>query len=224
MQVRLQRLVVAAAAFACAVAIGASTAASGARLESAPGGDAIALKHTRTGVTLKIVDERATAAEMNREIAAAGIERVRVITIPGSADHAGTWAGTINMIARCEGAPSRSGYGVRIAFHPDNGVPAPSRHVVDFTFPQSRRTVVGATLILQRGAGKRAVISTRDLDPAVYTPAVLIAITQRHLYMDDTAKDFGSKQLLDLGGLFAPYGEALADGHGRCRELGYSPL
>lgn len=222
---RLRGLVLAAGTFAC-VSLIASTApgATGGVAGAARVGRALELKHTRTGVTLTIRDPHATAAEMNREIAAAGIDRVRVMTVPGSAHHAGTWAGTVSMYARCEGAPSRIGYGVRIAFHPDSGRPAPSPHFIDLTFPQTRRTVVGASLILQRGAGKRAVISTRDLDPAIYAPAVLVAIKQRHLYIGPEDKDFGSKQLLELGGLFAPYGEALADGRGRCRELGYAPL
>jgi hypothetical protein len=180
---------------------------------------ALAIESTPKGVTLTITDPNASSDEMNRELEHAGIERVRVISVPGSANHAGTWGGTISLISNCTGGTTRSGFGVRIVYHPDNGVPAAAR-VVHLKLPEQGR--IRASLGLQSGAGKRAIVSTEIGDPR-YSPTILIAIHQRSKSEPDSAKDVTADDLIGLGGVFGQYGNAVADGDGRCGELGLEP-
>lgn len=182
-------------------------------------GSALAIERGPKGVTLTITDPDADSDQMNRELGQAGIERVRVISIPGSPDHQGTWAGTINLISNCTGGTTHSGFGVRIAYHPDNGVPAAAR-VVHLKLPEKGR--IRASLILQRGAGKRAIVSG-EIDEPRYSPTVLIAIHSRSASEPGGAKDVTADDLIGLGGVFEQYGNAVADGYGRCGDLGLEP-
>ena len=71
----------------------------------APGPErALAIEKSPDRVTLTIEDAGASAEEMNRELGAAGVEGVRVFSLPGSPDHAGTWAGFINIAVLVEHA------------------------------------------------------------------------------------------------------------------------
>ena len=64
----------------------------------APGPEpALAIEKAPNSVTLTIDDPAAGADEMNRELETAGIDRVRVVSVPGSPNHAGTWAGSIDI-------------------------------------------------------------------------------------------------------------------------------
>jgi hypothetical protein len=188
--------------------------------ESGPGpARALAIEQGPKGVTLTITDAHATADEMNRELEQAGIERVRVTSVPGSPNHAGTWGGTISLIANCTGGTTRAGFGVRIVYHPDNGLPAPAR-VVHLRLPEKGR--IRGSLTLQSGAGKRAIVSTEISDPR-YSPTVLIAIHPRSGTEPDSAKAVTADDLVGLGGVFEQYGNAVADGYGQCGELGLEP-
>ena len=69
---------------------------------------------------------------------AAGVERVRVFSVPGSPNHAGTWAGTVDLFANCEGAPDHIGYGVQIAYHSLGAPPAPGKGFIDLELPQGK--------------------------------------------------------------------------------------
>ncbi len=211
-------------ATAAALAVGAVATALFAGSDGvSPGPDqALAIEHGPNGVTLTITDAGASAEEMNRELADAGIERVRVISVPGSPNHAGTWAGFIDLIAACDGGPTRSGFGIRIPHHVESELPAPGQDVVDINLPRSGE--INFSLALQTGSGKRAIVSTKTIDDAKYTPAILIAIRPRTGADDEQAKQLDAQDLTEMGGVFAPYGEALADGRGSCSDLGLQPL
>jgi hypothetical protein len=180
---------------------------------------ALAIERGPNGVTLTITDPEASSDQMNGELERAGIERVRVISVPGSANHAGRWAGTIGLTSNCTGGTTRSGFGVRIVYHPNNGVPAASR-VVHLRLPEKGR--IRAGLGLQRGAGKRAIVST-EIDEPRYSPTVLIAVHPRRDDEPEDAKDITADDLIALGGVFEEYGSAVADGYGRCEDLGLEP-
>ncbi len=180
---------------------------------------ALAIERGPNGVTLTITDPDASAEEMNRELEQAGIERVRVISVPGSPDHEGTWAGTISLISNCTGGTTRAGFGVRIVYHPENGAPAAAR-VVHLKLPERGRIRAGLTL--QSGAGKRAIVST-EIDQPRYSPTILIAVHPRSGSDPNSAKDVTADDLVGLGGVFEQYGNAVADGYGRCGELGLQP-
>ena len=187
---------------------------------------ALAIEKGPNGVTLTIEDSDASADEMNQELEAAGIDRVRVFSVPGSPNHAGTWAGTIELGAACEGGPSRFGYGIRIPYHGIIGPPAPGRGFVDLELPQGPigpDQAVAAGTVLQSGSGKRAIVSTDTGDGSTYAPSVLIAIRSRSESDGPDAKVFGVEQLSALGGDFEPYAQALSDGDAECGELGLEP-
>jgi hypothetical protein len=192
------------------------------------GGDgpdpALAIERAANGVSLTIEDPGASAEEMNQELADAGIDNVRVFSVPGSPNHAGTWGGTIDLGANCEGGPNRLGYGVRITHRTIDAPAAPGRDFVDIdlplaTSPNSRQAIFGGVGTMS-GAGRRAVVSTRTADGSTYAPAVLIAIRARGDDDGPDAKTFGIDDLAALGGDFEPYAQALEDGHAECEELG----
>jgi hypothetical protein len=162
---------------------------------------------------------------MNDELEAAGIDRVRVFTVPGSPNHAGTWAGSIGLSARCQDAPGMLGSGVRIPYHVIDAPPAPGRGFVRLELPSrpGSQGVVGATVTLQSGSGKRAIVSTRTEDGSTYAPAVLIAIRPQLASDGPGAKTFGVSDLAALGGEFESYAQALSDGRADCDELGLGP-
>src|SRR5262249_29140831 len=78
------------------------------------------------------------------------------------------------------------------------------------------------SLGLQSGAGKRAIVSTEDALPK-YAPTVLIAVHPHTSADPPDAKDVTADDLIDLGGVFEQYGNAVADGFGQCSELGLAP-
>ena len=103
----------------------------------APGPEpALAIEKAPNSVTLTIDDPAAGADEMNRELETAGIDRVRVVSVPGSPNHAGTWAGSIDIGADCEDAPVRAGYGIRIPYRVIDTAPAPGQGFVDLELPR----------------------------------------------------------------------------------------
>lgn len=216
------------------VAVAGGLAAAVLAIVLAGGGDgltpgperALAIQKGPNGVTLTIEDAEASADEMNQELEAAGIDRVRVFSVPGSPNHAGTWAGAIDLIADCEGAPNRAGFGVRIPYHVLDAPRAPGQGVVDIELPQGpmgRDQAIAASMGLQSGSGKRAIVSTRTADGSTYAPAVLIAIRSRLENDGADAKVFGVDDLAALGGDFEPYAQALSDGQADCEELGLEP-
>jgi hypothetical protein len=193
----------------------------------APGPErALAIEKGPNGVTLTIEDAGASADEMNDELEAAGIDGVRVFSVPGSPNHAGTWAGSIDLAARCAGAPSVLGSGIRIPYHVLDAPPAPGHGFIHVGLPQGPTgsdQAVTATVALQSGSGKRAIVSTRTEDGSTYAPAVLIAIRSRLESDGPDAKTFGVDDLAALGGDFEPYAQALEDGRASCDELGLGP-
>jgi hypothetical protein len=219
-------LAIACAAGLTAAALVAVLAGGGGGLTPGPE-HALAIESASNGVTLTIEDPDATDEEMNQELADAGIDRVRVFSVPGSPNHAGTWGGTIELSANCEGGPNRLGYGVRIARHTIDGPAAPGRNFVRLdlplaTSPDSKQAIFGGITTMS-GSGKRAVVSTRTTDDSTYAPAVLIAIRARGGDDPADAKTFGVDDLAALGGELEPYAQALEDGRAACEELGLQP-
>ena len=184
---------------------------------------ALAIQKGPKGLTLTIEEPGASAEEMNRELEAAGIDRVRVFTVPGSPNHAGTWAGEIELATDCEGGPTRIGYGVRIPYHTIDTPPAPGRDFLDLELPHGSNQAIGAGVVLSSGSGKRAIVDAATKDGATYAPAVLVAIRPPLASDGPDAKAFGVDQLAELGGDFEPYAQALSDGHADCEELGFKP-
>jgi hypothetical protein len=216
-----RRTVVIAVGAGALAAVAAGLALFGDDGGIAPGPErALAIERGPKGVTLTITDPDANAGEMNAELAQAGIDRVRVISVPGSRSHVGTWAGTIDLMANCEGGPTRAGFGVRIAYHPDSGLPAASG-LVHMKLPE--KGDIRGSVTLQSGAGKRAIVSTEDTLPK-YGPAILIAVHPRSDSESPGAKDVTADDLIALGGVFKQYGDAISDGFGECSELGLSPM
>jgi hypothetical protein len=218
-------LVLAGAGVAAAIVLAVVLLGDGDGLSPGPE-PALAIERAPNGVTLTIENPNATDEQMNQELADAGISRVRVFSVPGSPNHAGTWGGTIDFGANCEGAPNHLGYGVRVPSHVIDAPPAPGRDFVHLdlplaTSPNSKQAIFGG-LGMQGGAGKRAVVSTRS-DESVDAPIVLIAIRPRGEDDAPDAKTFGVDDLAALGGDFARYAQAMQDGHSECDELGFKP-
>ncbi len=181
---------------------------------------ALAIERGPDGVTLTITNADASADEMNSELEDAGIESVRVFVVPGSPNHAGTWAGMIPFFSTCDGAPTSAGGSVRIARHTIDAPPAPGRDFVNLTLPNGQQQAFNAGLVFQSDSSRRAVVRPEAEDEA---PTVLIAIRARSASDSANAKDFGLDQLKLLGGAFSPYADALADGDATCEEMGWGP-
>src|SRR5919198_1539657 len=82
---------------------------------------ALAIEKTPKWVTLRLTNPNASDAQMNQELADAGIDRVRVHSVPGDPRSVGTWAGYVEVGPRCLGGVTRFGYDVDISVsHPYN--------------------------------------------------------------------------------------------------------
>jgi hypothetical protein len=214
-------------------AIGATAVAIGAALvlfagDRIGGGssDALAITSGPDGVTLKITDPGATAEEMNQELSEAGIDRVRVFSVPGSPNHVGTWGGQIYLVSHCPGAPKSVGFGIRSPYRVIDAPPAPGRGFVDLNLPGqealSSKPVISAGLTTHSGGSARAVVSSRAEEDD-HAPAILIAIRARHGSDGEDAKEFGIDDLGALGGEFDRYADALSDGDATCEEMDFDP-
>ena len=71
---------------------------------------ALAIEKTPKWVTLTLKDPNASQDEMNQELADAGIDRVRVMTVPGPPKAVGTWPGYLEFGPHCEGGVTKFGY------------------------------------------------------------------------------------------------------------------
>ena len=85
---------------------------------------ALAIEKSSKWVTLRLTNPNASDAQMNQELADAGIDRVRVHSVPGDPRSVGTWAGYVEVGPRCLGGVTRFGYDVDISVsHPYNRDP-----------------------------------------------------------------------------------------------------
>src|SRR4051794_26983030 len=107
------RLAIAAVLVVLAVGVGLSLILGGS--SSGPGpAPALAIEKTQKWVTLRLKDPTASEDEMNQELADAGIDRVRVKSVPGPPKAVGTWPGYVEFGPQCQGGVTRFGYDVDI--------------------------------------------------------------------------------------------------------------
>jgi hypothetical protein len=211
------------------LAVGVSAAlvglAGGAALILLGGGSgspapALAIERTDRWVTLKIEDPTASDEQMNDELAAAGIDRIRVLALPGSPKDVGTWAGFVDVAPICQGGASRFGsYGVDIPVVKEyTRGPEDNRDLIDAAFPLG----TGVLTVGDIGtpySGDTLRLETDTVDDPKYAAKVLVPI--RAEAEDDTewSNVIGPEQLIALGGVFAEYGHAVEDGEATCEEF-----
>jgi hypothetical protein len=185
---------------------------------------ALAIDKGPRWVTLTIRDPTASDAEMNQELAAAGIDRVRVRSVPGPQKGVGTWAGYADFGPVCEGRVTRFGdYGVRIPAA--QSTPA-NRHssdsLIDLTVPHN-----GALAAEQVGtpySGATLRLKADEVDNPHYSAKILVPIRAKSPQDEPHANQIGASELLALGGVFAEYGKAFEDGHTACSDFGLKPV
>jgi hypothetical protein len=214
-----------------AIALGLGLIVVGAGLVLLLGGSsagperALAIDKGPRWITLTIEDPTASDAQMNSELAAAGIESVRVLSVPGPKYAVGNWAGFAEFGLDCQGGVHYFGGGVDIpAAHPYS--PA-NRHsaenLIDLRIPHPPG---GAVLAAPTGTPYSQSALRVDAD-SVNDPhnAAKILVPIRAKRPDDgpEAHQIGVDQLVALGGVFAQYGQALQAGHASCSDFGLKP-
>ena len=185
---------------------------------------ALAIERSSEWVTLRLTDPNASDAQMNQELADAGIDRVRVRSVPGDPRSVGAWAGYVELGPVCQGGVTHFGYGVDMPVaHPYNRA---NRHgdedLFDLTLPHRR----GALIATEAGSpySKSVVrLPTDSIDDPRNAAKILVPVRPRS--PDDTpaANDIGIEQLIALGGVFAQYGEAVQSGQTSCADFGLKP-
>src|SRR4051794_4849561 len=128
------RFVFAAVFVLLAVGIGLGLALGG---SSSGPARALAIERSSKWVTLRLANPSASDTEMNQELADAGIDRVRVRSVPGDPKSVGSWAGYVEFGPHCQRGATRFGYDVDIPVsHPYNRA---NRHgaedLFDLTIP-----------------------------------------------------------------------------------------
>jgi hypothetical protein len=218
-----RRLVLGLAGAGALAAIGALALLTGGNVATSPD-PALAIERTPKWVILRIENPDASDEEMNAELAAAGIDRIRVISLPGSPRDVGTWAGHAEFGPICAGGVDRFGdYGVDIPVAREYTTgPEDNRDLIDLTVPPT----TGALAVGEVGtpySGDTARIDTDAVDDPRYTAMILVPIRAER--EDDTiwSNVIGTEQLIALGGVFEGYGRALEDGETTCEEFGLKP-
>ncbi|TMK71706.1 MAG: hypothetical protein E6G49_08835 [Actinobacteria bacterium] len=216
------RLVVAAVVVAAAVAAGLALTLGG---SSSGPAQALAIEKTTKWVTLRLTDPAAPDAQMNQELADAGIDRVRVHSVPGAPKSVGTWAGYVELGPHCLGGVTLFGDDVNIPIsHPYNRA---NRHGAEDLFDLQLARRSGAMIAQVAGDpySKSVVrIPARAVDNRRNAAKILVPVRPRN--PDDTAatNDIGVDQLIALGGVFAQYGDAIQSGHTSCTDFGLKPF
>jgi hypothetical protein len=226
------RLAIGAVLVVLAIGIGLSLILGG----SSSGPDpALAIDKDQRWVTLTLKDPSASDDEMNQELAAAGIDRVRVTSVPGppkeqlhpfwGLDSVGTWAGYVELGPRCQGGVSRFGYDVDIPISlPYNRA---NRHgaedLFDLTLPR-RSGALSAQEVGTPFSRSTVRVPADSVDDPRNAAKVLVPVRPRSPDDAADANDIGADQLIALGGAFAQYGEAMKDGHTSCADFGLKPL
>jgi hypothetical protein len=221
-QILRPRLAVAAVLVVLAVGVVLSLTLGGSSSGPAP---ALAIEKTQKWVTLRLNDPTASDAEMNQELADAGIDRVRVKSVPGGPGAVGTWAGYIEFGPHCEGGVSRFGYDVDIPIaYPFNRA---NRHGAEDQFDLTLPRHSGALIAEEVGDpySKSTVrIPTDSIDDPRNAAKVLVPIRPKSPDDAPDANDIGADQLVALGGVFGQYGQAVKDGQTSCSDFGLKPI
>ena len=216
------RVVVAAVIVVVALGVGLGLTLGGASSGPAP---ALAIEKTPKWVTLRLTNPNASDAQMNQELADAGIDRVRVRSVPGGRRSVGTWAGYVEFGPHCLGGVTLFGNDVDIPIsRPFNRA---NKHgaedLFDLTLPRRN----GALIAQEAGDpySKSVVrLPTDSVDDPRNAAKILVPVRPRN--PDDTpaANDVGVAQLIALGGVFAQYGEAIQSGQPSCKDFGLKPF
>jgi hypothetical protein len=159
---------------------------------------------------------------MNDELEAAGIERVRVLSVPGPPDAVGTWAGYVELGATCQGGVKRYGYGVDIPSRLEKGEQHQSDRLIHVTVPEEN----GPLQVSPAGtpfSGATLRLDARTVDSPDDAAKILVPVRAETPDDERGANAIGVDQLIALGGVFAQYGEAAEDGHTSCEEFGLKP-
>jgi hypothetical protein len=185
---------------------------------------ALAIEKTPKLVTLRITDPTAPDSQMNQELADAGIDQVRVHSVPGAPKAVGTWAGYAEIgILGCQGS-SRFGYDVDIPpAHPYNHT---NHHGAENQFDLKIPHRTGRVNAEEAGTpfSKSTVhLQADSIDSHRSTVKVLVPIRPRS--PDDTAasNDITLDQVIGYGGPFARYGDAIKSGQASCSDFGLKP-
>jgi hypothetical protein len=216
------RLRLVAAALIVLLAVGVGLALSLGGSSSGPA-QALAIEKTPKLVTLRITNPNAPDAQMNQELADAGIDRVRVHSVPGAPKAVGTWAGYVELGPHCLGGVTRYGYDVDFSTvkHYNRRTKHGSTGQFDLTLP---RHPGGGALTAQEagqsGSTSTARIPTNSIDDPRVSAKILIPVRPKGPDDPPDANDIGVDQLIALGGVFAQYGEAIQSGHTSCQDFG----
>jgi hypothetical protein len=186
---------------------------------------ALAIDKTQRWVTLTLEDPTASDAEMNQELADAGIDRVRVRSVPGEPKGVGTWAGYVELGPYCQGGVSRFG-DFDIEIPPALPYNRANRHGAEGEFDLTLPRYSGALSASEVGSpySKSTVRLQAEVDDPGNTAKVLVPLRPRSPDDAPDANDIGADQLVALGGVFAQYGEAVKDGQTSCADFGLKPL
>jgi hypothetical protein len=175
-------------------------------------------------VTLRLTNPNASDAQMNQELADAGIDRVRVRSVPGDPRSVGTWAGYVEFGPNCQRGVTRFGYDVDMPVsHPYNRA---NRHGAEDLFDLTLPRRSGALTAEEAGDpySKSVVrIPTDSIDDPRNAAKILVPVRPRSPGDSSAANDIGAEQLIALGGVFAQYGEAIQTGQTSCADFGLKP-
>jgi hypothetical protein len=184
---------------------------------------ALAIDKGKRWVTLTIRNPDASDAEMNQELTDAGIDRVRVRSVPGPPKAVGTWAGYAEFGPYCRGGVSRFGFGVDI---PSKWSTAANRHRANEQFEITVPRHSGALTAAELGgaySGSTLRINADSVDDPRYSAKVLVPVRARRSDDGSNANEIGPGQLVVLGGVFAQYGRAYEHGKTHCSDFGLKP-
>jgi hypothetical protein len=178
---------------------------------------ALAITRDSEWVTLTISDPEASDERMNAELAAAGIDRVRVVSLPASPELSGRFAGYVDMGLDCEGGPLFFGTGISI---PDEeATTAVNERGVEVDIPRDSGALTVAPVEVPHG-GPTARVRTETVTDPNYSAELLIALRPSE---DTDSAGVGVDDLASVGGEFSRFAEALDDQRTTCEEFGTSP-
>jgi hypothetical protein len=220
------RLRLVAAALIVLLAVGVGLALSLGGSSSGPT-QALAIEKTPKLVTLRITNPNAPDAQMNQELADAGIDRVRVHSVPGGPKAVGTWAGYVELGPHCLGGVLD--YGGDIDIPSVKNFNRHTKHGAEgqFHLILPRHPGGGALTAQEVGTpGSKSIvrIPTDSIDDPRTSVKVLVPVRPKSPDDPPDANDIGATQLIPLGGVFAQYGDAIQSGQTSCGDLGLKPF